>query len=83
LVIPLFFELYKLGLKKEYDKTNIFNSDIIVDIYNQIKNKYGDKIHKNTLINWVRSKLVELNNIETKDIDYIISKISSILSNEN
>ena len=83
LIIPHFYELYKKALKEEYEETKVFNKDIIIEIYKQIKDKYQEKIEKSTIINWVRSELINKDKIDSNNTNYIINKLNNILEHEN
>ena len=83
LLIPHLYNLYKMALKKDYDDTKVFNEEIIIDIYKQIKEKYKDKIEKQTLVNWVRSELINTNKIDSNNVNYIIKQLNNILEHEN
>lgn len=82
LIIPYFFNIYKTAIKEEYEKPNVFNQDIIVDIYKKIKEKYQEKILKKTFINLIRSKLMN-DKIESENVNFIIDKLNLILQNED
>lgn len=83
LVIPHFYELYEKALKEKYEDTKVFNKEIITDIYTKIKNKYKEKIEKTTILNWIRSELINNDKIDNDNINYIIEKLTKILEHEN
>jgi len=83
LIIPHFYNLYKKALKEDYDETKVFNDDIIIEIYRKIKDKYQEKIEKSTLVNWIRSELINTNKIDSSNTNYIINKLNQILEHEN
>lgn len=83
LVIPHLYDLYKKALKEDYKDTKVFNDDIIIDIYKKIKDKYKEKFEKSTLINWLRSELIDKNKIDSNNTNYIIDKLIKILNHEN
>lgn len=83
LIIPYFYELYEKAIGNKYEKLNVFNKEIILDIYRQIKDKYKEKLYKKTFVNYIRSKLNEQKNINSYNINFIIEQINQILENES
>ena len=69
--------------KEEYDHVQVFNQDIIIEIYKKIKDKYKSKIEKQTLLNWIRSELINNDKVNSKNINFIINKLNNILQNES
>lgn len=58
-IFPVFDKLYVDVFKTHYpnnDKDNIYN--ILKSIYTKIKNKYGERVSERTVINYVRSELM-------------------------
>ena len=66
-------------MKEEYngEVTNV--NDTIIDIYNTLKNKFKTRISKTTIINWVRSVLLDTNHFNSNNCDYIIKELKIIL----
>ena len=76
------FDLYSISMKSKYNDVQVFNEDIIIDIYTKIKTKYKDKLNKNTFINWIRKEILEKDKVNNYNTDYIINYLSNILINE-
>lgn len=83
LSIPYFYELYEKAIGNKYEKVNVFNKEIILDIYKQIKEKYQEKLYKKTFVNYIRSRLIDQKNISSDNINFIIKQINQILENES
>jgi len=73
------FRLYKLSMKEDYDDVKVFNEEIIIDIYNKIKNKYKERVNKTTFINWIRNELITKDNLNNKNTNYIINILNNII----
>jgi len=72
------FELYKLSMKENYDDVKVFNEEIIIDIYNKIKDKYKERLNKITFINWIRNELISKDKLNNKNTNYIINILHNI-----
>ena len=79
LIVKYMFKLYKVSMKTEYVDTKIYNEEIIIDIYNQIKDKYKDKLNKKVFINWIRSELINKENLNNNNSNYITIILENIL----
>ena len=79
-ILKHFCYLYKTSIKEEYEyienKDEIYN---IINIYNKLKNKFKTRVSTETIINWVRSVLLEKDNFNIKNTNYIIDKLTKIL----
>lgn len=79
-ILKHFCYLYKTSIKEEYEyienKDEIYN---IINIYNKLKNKFKTRVSTETIINWVRSVLLEKDNFNVKNTNYIIDKLTKIL----
>ena len=77
-ILKHFCYLYKTSIKEEYveNKDEIYN---IINIYNKLKNKFKTRVSTETIINWVRSVLLEKDNFNIKNTNYIIDKLTKIL----
>lgn len=76
-----FLELYKTAFKEDYSNLVDNLNDIIIDIYNKLKDKFTKRISKNTVINWVRSVLLDKNHFNTINTNYIIKILEQKLEN--
>lgn len=78
-ILQHFLNLYKTSLKMEYssDITNV--DDTIIDIYNSLKSKFKTRITKKTVVNWVRSVLIDTNHFNIVNSNYIINELETIL----
>ena len=82
IVIKHLYNLYKISMKSEYNYIQVFNEDIILDIYDKIKNKYKEKLNKETFINWIRQEIINVNQLNNYNITYIIDYLRNILFNK-
>ena len=83
IIINHLYDLYSKAFNgKSYEKLNVFNEDIIIDIYDEIKNKYKERLLKNTLINWVRSEISKKEKLNEENENYIIDTLTNILKNK-
>ena len=82
IVIKHLYNLYKISMKSEYNNIQVFNEDIILDIYDKIKNKYKEKLNKETFINWIRQEIINVNQLNNYNITYIIDYLRNILFNK-
>jgi len=79
-IIKYFIKGYLISFEREYKVNNELSSiDNIKDIWNQIHNKYQEKLSKNTFINWIRKEMIN-ENIENNNIEFIINFIENILN---
>ena len=82
-ILKHFCYLYKTSIKEEYEyienKDEIYN---IINIYNKLKNKFKTRVSTETIINWVRSVLLEKDNFNAKNTNYIIDKLTKILKDD-
>lgn len=83
LITKYMFELYKISMGSNYGDVKIYNEEIIIDIYNQIKDKYKDKLNKNTFLNWVRNELINKEQLTNNNTNYIIEQLKNILVSIN
>lgn len=79
-ILKHFSYLYKTSIKEEYEydnnKDEIYN---IIVIYNKLKNKFKTRVSTETIINWVRSVLLEKDKFNAKNTNYIINKLTKTL----
>lgn len=83
IIIMHLFELYKISMKSKYNDIQVFNKDIIIDIYDKIKEKYKEKLNKETFINWIRQELIDKNKLNNDNTNYIINYLKQLLNNKN
>lgn len=74
-----FCELYKISLKQDYPENDETVSTIICNIYKVLKDKFKNRITKPTVINWVRSVIVDTDKFNANNSNYIINKLTEIL----
>ena len=48
----------------------------------KLKNKFKTRVSTETIINWVRSVLLEKDNFNAKNTNYIIDKLTKILKDD-
>ena len=77
IVEPIFNNLYKQTWGTDYP----FNTtkEDIVKIYNMLKDKYQDKVSKNTIINYVYEQMKTDNSFSDEEKSYIIYKLKDLL----
>lgn len=74
--------LYKCSYKKDFEfSENLLDKDIIL-IYEAIKNKNQNKVSKNIILNYIRSELMDKNQLLQENIEHIIDIIKNILKEE-
>jgi hypothetical protein len=80
----IFNYLYNCSYKEDYNISSnpLLWEDNIIDIYKKIQHKYPNKISKNTVINYIRSELLQTYNLNTDNTNWIINKVINILGNE-
>ena len=77
-----FRTLYKNSFKQEFVSTSEDDITNIIDIFRAIKSKFKTRISKQTIVNWVRSVLLEESKFNSTNSDYIINKLNEILISE-
>lgn len=81
-ILQHFLNLYKTSIKSDYSDDNNEATSVnetIIDIYNILKNRFKTRISKPTIINWVRSVLLDTNHFNTRNSDFIIKTLEQIL----
>ncbi|MCH5167514.1 MAG: hypothetical protein J1F35_06415 [Erysipelotrichales bacterium] len=79
IILSIMKNLYKMAFKDD----NVKNLNIL-DIYNHLKNKYKDKISKETIIQAVRSQIQtneKYNKLSYNNQEFLINKLKEILNN--
>ena len=79
LIVKYMFELYKISMGINYEDTKVYNEELIIDIYKQIKDKYKDKLNKNTFLNWVRNELIKKEQLTNDNTNYVVEKLDNII----
>lgn len=76
--------LYLCSFKEDYEfSTNpLVWEECIIDIFDKLRKKYPNKISKDTIINYVRSELLQKYKLNTDNSNWIIDKLKNILVNE-
>lgn len=65
-----------------YKNLNNVSNDNIIELHNEIKNKYGENFITMTEINYVRSQLLKKYELYDVTIKYIIEKLTNLLEHE-
>ena len=76
-----FKTLYKNSFKTEFELSDD-TIQSIVTMYRNIKDKFKSRLNKETIINWVRSVLIDKDHFNRTNSDYIILKLNEILKSE-
>ena len=72
--------LYKICMYEEFSRNiEISLSDNISNIYNIIKDKYKERVSKETIGNWIRSELSKNKIYNSKNISLIINLFKEII----
>ncbi len=79
LIVKYMFELYKISMKLDYKDTKVYNEEIIIDIYKQIKDKYKEKLNRITFLNWIRNELITKEQLNNNNTNYIIEQLNNII----
>jgi hypothetical protein len=78
----LFLTLYKISFKMDFPEEGNNASDDIKKMCYAIKEKFKTRLTKETIINWVRSALLEKDHLNTQNTEYIILKLNQIINFE-
>ena len=80
-LIEIFKYLYKYAIKEDYDVKNDTPAiDILLDIYNILKERNQKKILPETVRNYVRSELQQKYKLNEDNIEYILSSYDEIIN---
>jgi hypothetical protein len=77
-----FNELYRNSFKTNKELNDTDWETYIIEIYKAVKNKFKDRLSKQTIINWVRSLLLDKDHFNTHNTNIIIKELETILINE-
>ena len=77
-----FLYLYQSAYHEEYkeDISIIGIDDAILDIYDKIQEKYPKRVIKSTVINYIRSELLQTDHISIENTDWIILQLENLLN---
>lgn len=79
-LVAIFKYLYQYAIKKEYDvKEDQTNIDIIIDIYNILKERNQKKILPETVRNYVMSELQQKYKLSPKNMDFVLKQYDDII----
>lgn len=79
-LIKHFKSLFEISFKITYQTNLQLGREVVIEVYNRLKERFGDRITKTTVINWVRSKLID-DNFNTTNVDYFVEYLYNILKN--
>lgn len=77
-----FLYLYKSAYHEEYkeDISIMGIDDAVLDIYDKIQDKYPKRVIKSTVINYIRSELLQTDLISIENTDWIIHQLEYLLN---
>ena len=78
----LFLTLYKISFKCDFISESNNDTEDIKTMCQAIKDKFKTRLTKETIINWVRSALVDKDKLNTQNTEYIILKLNQIINFE-
>lgn len=82
-LLRIFKMMYKSFLKEEYEDEIMFSDEnVILDIYDKIKEKYPERFIKESVVNYVRMQLMKTYELNNDNIETCIKKIQQILSDK-
>ena len=74
--------MYKNSFKTEFVSEAFDAIENIITMYREIKGKFKTRLTKTTIVNWVRSVLLDTEHFNSVNSDYIIFKLNEILKTE-
>ena len=77
-----FSTLYKNSFKTTFVSETFEPIENIITMYRDIKSKFKTRLNKITIVNWVRSVLIDTEHFNSVNSDYIIFKLNEILKLE-
>ena len=77
-----FSTLYKNSFKTKFVSETFEPIENIITMYRDIKSKFKTRLNKTTIVNWVRSVLIDTEHFNSINSDYIIFKLNEILKLE-
>ena len=81
-LIKHFNELYTNSFKTQNDFNDEKWEKNIISIYKAVKHKFKERLSKQTIINWVRSVLLDKDHFNTYNTNIIIKELENILIDE-
>ena len=78
-IINDFLNLYQLSYKQTYELSSSLDEDI-KNMFVKIKQKYPNKVNKDTIVNYIFSKLNENKLLSANNTNYIINKLKQLIT---
>ena len=78
-IINDFLNLYQLSYKQTYELSSSLDEDI-KNMFVKIKQKYPNKVNKDTIVNYIFSKLNENKLLSVNNTNYIINKLKQLIT---
>ena len=78
-IINDFLNLYQLSYKQTYELSSSLDEDI-KNMFVKIKQKYPNKVNKDTIVNYIFSKLNENKLLSVDNTNYIINKLKQLIT---
>lgn len=78
-IMAILNSLYEKTFNKEYKFNDFLFESSIVDIYKKLKDKHGDKINLNTILNYIKSSLLNDYQVNQANCESIVQYIKDIL----
>ena len=73
------YSLEKLSYKQTYELSSSLDEDI-KNMFVKIKQKYPNKVNKDTIVNYIFSKLNENKLLSVDNTNYIINKLKQLIT---
>jgi len=81
-LITIFKKMHQDFLKSQYNNDIMFDtSDIIIEIYEKIQEKFPNRFVKESVVNYVRSELKKTYSLNVKNINCAIDYLENIIKN--
>lgn len=81
--VNIFNKIYKNAMNKPFENDlDITPQEQIIDIYKQVKAKYGARISVRTILEYIRSQLSENTSLSQNNINFIYQKIQDLLTED-
>lgn len=79
-IVDILNNLYKITFGKDYKFNDFLFESSIYDIYKDLKEKHNDKININTILNYIKSELINTYFLNDKNCKTIIDYVNKILT---